>query len=390
MLKNLEQRLLPRRRLWGGRPRGTLWVRRTPRSSPPGCRKDCSVEQNSGSRGTRADQRGCPTSARGSALLAVLWLSAALAAIAFALSNTVRSETDRASTSVDGLRSYYLAAGSIERASLELLWGATNLARRKIPEGATAVSYTFPSGEARVEIIPETAKLDVNLAPPEELYALLVALGIEPERARQIALAIVDWRTPVAGGDSSAFDQYYLSLTPSFRARHASFGEIEELLLVQGVTPDIFYGAYVPAADGGNAAEDSANRPRLIRRQGLADCLSVFGAKGQVDINTAPPAVLAAVGAPPGAIDAILARRQSGPIPLADFFQFAQAIGAPANRLRVGGESTVTLRATARLRTPEGKLSDLKRTVAALVKYLPQGYDAPIHILRWYDTAWSN
>jgi general secretion pathway protein K len=327
---------------------------------------------------------------RGSALLAVLWLSAALAAIAFALSNTVRSETDRASTSVDGLRSYYLAVGSIERASLELLWGATNLARRKIPDGAMAVNYTFPSGEARVEIIPETAKLDVNLAPAEELYRLLVAMGVEPGRARQITLAIVDWRTPLGVGDSGAFDQYYLSLTPSFRARHASFGEIEELLLVQGVTPDIFYGAYLPAADAGNAADDSANRQRLVRREGLADCLSVFGSRGQVDMNTAPPAVLAAVGVPPEAIGAILARRQSGPVPQADFFQFAQAIGAPANRLRVGGESTVTLRATARLRTPDGKLSDLKRSVAALVKYMRPGDNAPIHILRWYDTAWSN
>ena len=34
----------------------------------------------------------------GSALLSVLWLSVALAAIAFALSNTVRGETERAST----------------------------------------------------------------------------------------------------------------------------------------------------------------------------------------------------------------------------------------------------------------------------------------------------
>jgi hypothetical protein len=27
--------------------------------------------------------------------------------------------------------------------------------------------------------------------------------------------------------------------------------------------------------------------------------------------------------------------------------------------------------------------------VAEQIKYLPPGFDAPIHILRWYDTAWS-
>ena len=48
------------------------------------------------------------------------------------------------------------------------------------------------------------------------------------------------------------------------------------------------------------------------------------------------------------------------------------------------------MRATARLRLPGRQLSDCTRTVAALVKYMPPGYDFAIHILRWYDTAWSN
>src|SRR5580704_10839786 len=64
-------------------------------------------------------------SAKGSALLTVMWLSAALAAIGFSLAGTVRGETERMSTELDGLRSYYLAAGGIERATLELLWSVT-------------------------------------------------------------------------------------------------------------------------------------------------------------------------------------------------------------------------------------------------------------------------
>ena len=41
---------------------------------------------------------------RGTALLAVLWLSAALAAIAMSLADTVRGEAERSATAVDGLR----------------------------------------------------------------------------------------------------------------------------------------------------------------------------------------------------------------------------------------------------------------------------------------------
>ena len=46
------------------------------------------------------------------------------------------------------------------------------------------------------------------------------------------------------------------------------------------------------------------------------------------------------------------------------------------DHLRVEGNSIVTMRATARLRLPDGQLSDLKRTVAAQVKYMPPGYDS--------------
>src|SRR5437879_8039148 len=59
----------------------------------------------------------------GSALLAVLWLSLALSAIAFSLASTVQGETERTATAVDGLRSYYLATGAIERAILYIKWG---------------------------------------------------------------------------------------------------------------------------------------------------------------------------------------------------------------------------------------------------------------------------
>jgi general secretion pathway protein K len=330
---------------------------------------------------------------RGSALLAVLWLSAALAAIAFSLSSTVRSETDRTSTAVDGLRAYYLAQGGVQRAALELLWRATNPGPGLIPAGSTQVDYVFPTGNVHVEIIPETAKLDVNHAAVQDLYRLALALGVAPDRAQEIAAAIDDWRRPAPQG--SPFDLYYSSLIPSFRPPHASFQEIEELLLVKGITPDIFYGTYVPADEGASEAAPAdtaadANAPRLMARDGLADCLTVYGSSNQVDANSAAPAVLAAVGVPPDAIQALLARRRVAPITDPQLRAFLASIGAPSARLRIGANSIVLLRATARLRLADGQLSDLKRTVAAQVKYMPPQYNEPLNFLRWYDNAWSH
>ena len=109
-----------------------------------------------------------------------------------------------------------------------------------------------------------------------------------------------------------------------------------------------------------------------------------------MDVNTANPAVLAAVGVPAGAIEMIVQHRKTSPFTqpqLADFMSSAGIGGAP---LRVEGNSMLTIRATARLRAANGTLSDLRRTVAAQVKYMPREADTPIHYLRWYETAWSN
>ena len=314
---------------------------------------------------------------RGGALLAVLWLTAALSAIAFSVANTVRGETERTSTTVDSLRGYYLASGAVDRAILYMLWGPSRRNPDGTPryweKGVPRLYFNFPSGDTVVEIIPATAKLDLNAASERDLFRLLIAIGAEPDRAREIALGIIDWRAPGRG----RFDAYYQALTPSFRARHASFEEIEEVLLVRGMTPELFYGSYV---------RDSEDR--LIRRSGLADCISVYGSTSQFDVNTADPALLLSLGIHPDVVGQIVERRRTrwfrnmgelGPIR-----QFA---GPGADRLSVGGITIYTLRATARRRLQNGQLSDMRRSVAATVKLLEPGYGRPYDILRWYDNA---
>src|SRR5580692_5367120 len=121
-----------------------------------------------------AQVRNLPHS--GSALLAVLWLTAALSAIAFSVASTVRAETERTSTALDSLRAYYLATGAINRAIVRIEWGPSY----RNPDGSsmygangqgplTIMQFEFPTGSAVVNLIPETAKLNVNQAPAEQL-----------------------------------------------------------------------------------------------------------------------------------------------------------------------------------------------------------------------------
>ena len=308
----------------------------------------------------------------------VLWISAALAAVAFSLANTVRGETDRTSTQLDEVRGYYLAAGAVDRAAVELLWSVSSQGERKIKQGSAWVDYSFPTGVAHVEFIPETAKLNINSVPPDRLVRLLTALGVESGPAIELARAIVIRRGGAPPGLSP-------SSGPSFPAPGASLQEVEELLSVKGITPELFYGTYVPTQGDPGPGEQ-----RLIRRSGLVECLSVFGSENQVDANTADPAVLAALGLTPDGIQLLLRERRTAPLNTDRLGQLVPMLGSGAQFLRLEGNSILTIRATARVRLPNGQLSDMKRTVAAQVKYMPTTFPTPIHYLRWYDTTWSN
>lgn len=312
---------------------------------------------------------------RGGALLAVLWLSAALAAIAFSVANTVRTETDRTATGSEGLRTAYLAAGAVERGILYMSWGAGHRnpdgSPRYYEPGLPMTWVQFPSGTARIEFIPEFAKLNINRISGEELTRLLVNLGTAPPRAVEIAAAILDWRTP---GGPSEFDHFYLSLTPSFRARHASFEEVEELLLVKGMTPELYHGSFTRDAQG-----------RLAARGGLKDCVSVYGSNGAVDANYADPAVLATIGITPVVIPVFVERRRAVPFRRPEQLnELAQLAGPGFGRLRIGGENFFTVRATAALHLSDGRYSDVRRTASALIS-LKADSTPPYQVLRWYE-----
>jgi len=342
-----------------------------------------------GSRQRKQDRRGRLSHSgagilacrRGSALVAVLWLTAALTAIAFSLASTVRGEVERTSTQLDGTRAYYLAAGALERALLYMQWGLrfTNPdgTPRYFSPGTTRLHFVFPTGEADVEILPESSRLNLNRAGPEDLLRLLTALGVERGRAVEITRAIVDWRTFSPEGALTEFDGYYLSLTPSFRPPHASFRETEELLLVKRMTPELYYGSY---------ERDPQGQWRPVG--GLADCVTVHGNAGPVDVNAAPPAVLAAAGLPPDLVELVARTRRQHPLAS---LQPLREMGVPEEvlgRLGFGGGPYYTLRATGRIRTPDGGLSDAARSVGATVTFQGVTPETGYQVLRWNERLW--
>jgi len=317
------------------------------------------------------------TTERGSALLAVLWLSVAPSTIELTVAGTVRGEVDRAATATDDTRAYFLARSAIERAILYIEWGRIYGPPNYYQPGMPPLELHFPTGDVTVEVMPESSKLNINICLPVEMFRLLSALGVPPDRAQLITEAILDWRSVPPGGQPTAFDMFYLQHNPSFVAPHTSFQEIEDLLLVRGVTPDLFYGTW--------DRDDQVQPPRLTKRIGLRDCVSTY-ANGSLDVNTTPVPVLIASGVPPEGAFAIAGQRRLQPFANVQALRaFTQNMGPYAGRVTLGGASMFTLRATARPRSGAGIPSDLRRTVSALVKLAPPDSGELFHIVRWYD-----
>lgn len=103
--------------------------------------------------------------------------------------------------------------------------------------------------ELKIEITDENSKINVSALANDKVektpyYGILQRLLMNMGLSLDIADALVDWVDPddvrfPFGAESSG---YYYNLTPSYSAKNGRLDSIEELLLVKGISPEIYYG----------------------------------------------------------------------------------------------------------------------------------------------------
>ena len=146
-------------------------------------------------------------------------------------------------------------------------------------EGRFVVEITDLSGRIQINNLVElvAGKWDYNLKQKQLLKRFLSSeeFDLESEDVDDIIDAIKDW---IDQDDNQtefgAENSYYQSLEPSYSCRNGPFRELEELLLVKGITKELFYGT--------------------TEKPGISNYLSVYG-DGRININTADPLVLASL-----------------------------------------------------------------------------------------------
>ncbi len=92
----------------------------------------------------------------------------------------------------------------------------------------------------------EERKININAisAQNDKVLAQLIALfGFDENTALMIAASVADWRdadSALANDTFGAEDDFYMSLAQRYHCKNMPFENLEELLLVRGMTPEIF------------------------------------------------------------------------------------------------------------------------------------------------------
>ena len=230
----------------------------------------------------------------GVALLLAVWVLALLAVIGGELiaSGRVRYFTelnrrDELRGLALALAGYHDALAALEKV-IGLQWDEDKKQLLlKFPdntEGIPATRENVPLGDGTFSwrIEDEDGRVNINTIPRSQLVDLLQECGMEFGVDRDtVADSILDW---VDETDSKklngAEEQEYQALTPPYSCKDGEFDVVEELLLVRGVTREIFEGGEV----------DGKKRP------GMRDLVTTFVPQGtKVNLATAPEEVLKAM-----------------------------------------------------------------------------------------------
>ena len=248
----------------------------------------------------------------------VLWIITILTVVVMEFSFAMRTEVNITKNFKEELQLYNMAQGGVQRAIAELILKhdprvqqlkKTMKTEEAVPEEKDWVpdgrpyALQFDQGECELRIMSEAGKININAVSEAMLRKLIENLGLEAEKRDAVVDSILDWRDPddflrINGAEND----YYQSLKEPYRCKNGNLDSIEELLLVRGVTPELFYGK-----KGATAGEDEMMAPDV----GLKEVFSVYAPGEQVDINSVSlPVLRAALGLPIGVSKAILKARE--------------------------------------------------------------------------------
>lgn len=254
------------------------------------------------------------TRGRGSVLILTLFVLTVLSLLALSLTYRTGLETRSARHEAIGVKLRALSHSAVAAALAELAADTNDFDHpaepwhshpplasfASLPELSAATGTPADADGAEYEVAYRVVDEERKLHLLQASSADLETLGL----TRPAIDALLDWMDADATARAEgAEDEFYRSLATPYRAKNAAIEVMEELLLLRGVTQEVYWGG---GADTG--AIDPIDGEFQERPAGLVQLLRVAG-DAKVNINTASPPVLRALGISEQGVDQIVGYR---------------------------------------------------------------------------------
>jgi general secretion pathway protein K len=254
-----------------------------------------------------------PPHQRGIALIIALIAVTALSFLAAGFAYSMKVEMTLARNANSDSDMFWLGRSGVEKArwilaqqlsiscepydALDQFWagGSGSLCSSNSPLAGMTMDVELGGGKGSITITDLERKANINMAGDMMLQQALNLIGVDANEAQTIKASIRDWIDPDNNSVGGAESDYYQGLTPSYFAKNAPIDDLSELLLVKGVTPEVYWGGvstnHPISAFQGRLGRygPGANLPAYSI--GLVNLFTPISS-GRININTASAEVL--------------------------------------------------------------------------------------------------
>jgi general secretion pathway protein K len=178
-------------------------------------------------------------------------------------------------------------------------------------------NYPVGDGTVSIKIIDLERKVNINTANSQMILQALTLMGVDANDISVVSDSILDWISPagpprVAGAESD----YYQGLAVPYYAKNAPIDDLSELLLVKGVTPEMYWGSnatnHTPSVFQHKLGLGTAPGQTPDYPFGLVEIFTPFSS-GKINVNTADVNVLQMIPGVDAAMADAIVKQRAGP-----------------------------------------------------------------------------
>jgi len=284
--------------------------------------------------------------------------------------------------------------------ALNQKWAGGTGSTNELLAGISLDNYQLGRGSFSVKIEDTERKMNINAVINRDDSALLrqalTLIGADASETTLIANAILDWgdrddSTHV--GSSETESKYYLTLNPPYVAKNGPIDDLSELLLIHGITPQMYWGPKsperIPTIGVPAGSRHLSNLREMDYPIGLMELFTTISS-GQININTATITTLQLIpGIDQNIAQAIVNARAGldgtdGTEDDTPFRNIGELARVPGMNPNVGGQfsSYFTVRSTTFEIHVTAQIGELKREYVAVVRRLSPR-DVPVLFMYW-------